>query len=100
MNVTGQMDHIVLSRLAKKQLSDLPKQIVDKFSIWRYQVETEGLNTVRRVPGWHDEPLKGKLKGLRSVRLNRAYRVIYSTDNSGAVRLVEVREVNKHDYKI
>ena len=48
--------------------------------------------------GFHDEPLKGKLQGQRSVRLNRAYRAIYVEHETGEVELIEVLEVNKHEY--
>ena len=48
--------------------------------------------------GFHDEPLKGKRQGQRSVRLNRAYRAIYVEHETGEVELIEVLEVNKHEY--
>lgn len=53
---------------------------------------------MRKVPGFHDEPLKGDRKGQRSIRLNRAYRAIYVVSKGGAVELVSVEEVSKHDY--
>jgi proteic killer suppression protein len=49
-------------------------------------------------PGWHDEPLKGKWAGHRSVRLNIAYRAIYRISNEGSLELVLVETVNKHRY--
>lgn len=49
-------------------------------------------------PGYHDEPLKGKRVGQRSIRLNRAYRAIYEIDETGQVHFIEVLEVNKHEY--
>lgn len=54
--------------------------------------------TVRRLPGFHDEPLKGQRQGQRSIRLNRAYRAIYVERHGGEIELVEVMEVNKHEY--
>lgn len=45
-----------------------------------------------------DEPLKGNQKGQRSVRLNRAYRVIYGETESGNIILVGVLDVSKHEY--
>jgi len=47
---------------------------------------------------YHNEPLKGDRKGQRSVRLNKAYRVIYEETESGNVVLIGVQEVNKHEY--
>lgn len=52
----------------------------------------------KKLPGLHDEPLKGQRKGQRSVRLNRAYRAIYVERSDGPVELVEVIETNKHEY--
>jgi proteic killer suppression protein len=40
--------------------------------------------------------LKGKQKGERSVRLSRAYRLIYKEFNKEVH--VELLEVNKHEY--
>lgn len=60
-------------------------------------VEAHGLEEIRKIPGYHDEPLKGKLQGLRSIRLNRAYRLIYRIEK-GIVIQVVVIGVNKHEY--
>ena len=48
--------------------------------------------------GYHDEPLKGRRLGQRSIRLNKAYRAIYELKNNGTTELVHIEEVNKHDY--
>ena len=50
------------------------------------------------TPGYHDEALRGKRKGQRSIRLNRAYRAIYTIDKSGNINFIEILEVNKHEY--
>jgi proteic killer suppression protein len=57
-------------------------------------VERVGLEETRKVPGFHDEPLKGKLEGGRSIRLNYAYRAKAAT-----VELVSVTGVDKHLYR-
>ena len=57
-----------------------------------------GLNETRKIPGYHDEPLKGKRAGQRSIRLNRAYRAIYTVEKDGTIKFVEILEVNKHEY--
>jgi len=57
-----------------------------------------GLEEVRKLSGYHDEPLKGERKGQRSVRLNRAYRVIYSEDKNGEIHIVNILEISKHEY--
>lgn len=61
------------------------------------KVGSRGLEEVRKVPGYHDEPLKGQRAGQRSIRLSRAYRAIYEIKSDG-VEFVLVEEVNKHEY--
>ena len=88
---------VVLTERAKKDLRAVPTQVVDKFEAWVQSVEAIGLEEVRKIPGFHDEPLRGKRKGQRSIRLNRAYRAFYVVIR-GAVEFVSVEEVNKHEY--
>lgn len=65
---------------------------------WVGSVQTVGLDETRRSPGFHDEPLKGKWEGYRSIRLSRSYRAIYSIHEDGAVEFVRVETVSKHEY--
>ena len=88
---------VIITVRAQKELNKLPSYIADKLNFWRLAVEREGLEQVRKVPGYHDEPLKGNRKGQRSIRLSRAYRAIYEIHDDGA-RFVSVEEINKHDY--
>lgn len=81
---------------AKKQLTKVPSHVSDKLLAWVRAVEKEGLEEVRKVPGYHDEPLKGKRGGQRSIRLSKGYRAIYKIVNGGVE--VSVLEVSKHDY--
>lgn len=85
-------------RLVEKELRRLPSYVVDKFYQWIEAVYEDGIREVRKVPGYHDEPLKGSRLGQRSVRLTKAYRVIYSEHKNGEIEIILVREVNKHDY--
>jgi proteic killer suppression protein len=87
---------VTVAARAKKQLRKLPVHIVAAFRHWVRLVEANGLEEVRKIAGYHDEPLKGERVGQRSVRLNRAYRAIYVVTVAGVS--VEVVEVNKHDY--
>ena len=57
-----------------------------------------GLREIRKLPGYHDEPLKGDRLGQRSIRLNKAYRAIYIQEKDGAINLIIIEEVNKHEY--
>ena len=82
----------------EKQLATIPSYLRDKFLAWALVVERVGMMEARRLPGYHDEPLKGERKGQRSIRLNRAYRAIYVELGGGEVQVVKVIEVNKHGY--
>lgn len=88
---------VELSTLAKKQLRKLPTHIVVSFQNWVEDVEERGLEEVQKVPGYHDEPLRGELRGLRSIRLSRAYRAYYRIVDE-AVRFVRVERIDKHEY--
>lgn len=89
-----------LSAKAKKDLKKTPQNLILKLALWAKHVENEGIVKVRRIKGYHDEPLKGKRKGQRSIRLNRGYRAIYTEHANGTIELsyIEIDEVNKHEY--
>lgn len=89
---------VSVSERAKKDLRKVPNYIVDKFDGWVEAVESEGLEIVRRIPGYHDEALSGDRKGQRSIRLSRSYRAIYVIKHDGSVEFVSVEEVTKHEY--
>ncbi|MBC7754270.1 MAG: hypothetical protein H7Z71_08540 [Moraxellaceae bacterium] len=92
------VNYVVISAKAKKEITKLPSFIVTKLLAWVDDVEFRGLEMVRKIPGYHDEPLKGDRKGQRSIRLNKAYRAIYIIKNDGTIEFVEVIGVNKHAY--
>jgi len=87
-----------MTKFAEKQLRKLPKHIIAAYYTWARFVALDGIRATRSLPGYHDEPLKGDRKGQRSVRLNKAYRVIYEETETGNVILIAVQEVNKHEY--
>jgi toxin HigB-1 len=89
---------VEISKRAQKQLQKLPRGIIRNIQLWVQSVATTGLEEVRKIPGYHDEPLKGNRTGQRSIRLNRSYRAIYEIKNDGTVKFVSVEEVSKHDY--
>jgi proteic killer suppression protein len=89
---------VELTRDAQKDLRKAPAPIVGKFRAWVDDVEHNGLQQARKRPGYHDEPLRGLRAGQRSVRLNQAWRAIYEVRADGALAIVQVQEVNKHDY--
>jgi proteic killer suppression protein len=90
--------HVIWSKDVTKQLFRLPDYIVKKFYAWATAIEIVGVIEVRRRSGFHDEPLKGNRIGQRSVRLNKSYRVIYISRIDGSIEIIEVIEVNKHEY--
>ncbi len=89
---------ISVSNKAQKQLRKVPQFIRDKLEIWVQTVQEIGLEETRKIPGYHDEPLKGVRKGQRSIRLNRAYRVIYKVLKDSSIEFVNIEEVHKHEY--
>ncbi len=91
---------VTVSTDAEKDLKKIPKHLVMKLALWIKQVNNEGITQVRKMKGYHDEPLKGDRKGQRSIRLNKAYRAIYTEYDEGRIDLnyIEIDEVNKHEY--
>ena len=89
---------VILSKEAERNLLKVPKYIARKLQSWIENIENDGLCEVKKIPGYHDEPLKGKRADQRSIRLNKAYRAIYIIDQNGKIEIVKVLEVNKHDY--
>ncbi len=92
------MTKVSWNRAVDKQVGRVPEVIGRKFRIWVALVEESGIREVRKSKGFHDEPLKGTRHGQRSIRLNKAYRAIYEERETGEVELIEVLEVNKHEY--
>jgi toxin HigB-1 len=88
---------VEISKFAEKQLRKVPSFIKNNLMIWITAVELDGLETVREVPGYHDEALKGARLGHRSIRLSRSYRAIYRVKGDTA-KFVLIEEVSKHDY--
>lgn len=91
-------DQIDISKRARKDLKKVPKHIVKTFQRWALLVEEVGLVEVRKIKGFHDEPLVGDRSGQRSVRLSKAYRLFYVALPDGEINIVNVLEVNKHEY--
>jgi proteic killer suppression protein len=95
---TSMIHDVVVSEGAQKDLRKVPVPIRRKLALWVDAVHEEGLENVRKIAGYHDEPLKGDRKGQRSIRLSKAYRAIYEICDDGTVEFVSIEEVNKHDY--
>jgi len=89
---------VELTRRAEKQVRRIPVHVGAKLLHWVYLVREIGLEEVRRIPGFHDEPLVGRRRGMRSVRLSRAYRALYRVVPQGDIEVACVEEVSKHGY--
>ena len=87
-----------LSQRAQKELRLAPPQVRSKLKVWINGVSKDGLEEMRKIPGFHDEPLRGKRNGQRSIRLSRSYRAIYKVLSDGTLWFAEVEEVTKHGY--
>lgn len=51
---------VTFSKKANKDLKKVPLSIAIKLQAWVEAVGYLGLTQVRKIPGYHDEPLKGK----------------------------------------
>ena len=89
---------VILTRRAVKDLSKIPIHIQRKLQLWVHSIKTIGIEETRKIPGYHDEPLRGKREGQRSIRLSQAYRAFYRILKNGRIEFVQVEEVNKHEY--
>ena len=89
---------VEISRGAQKDLRKVPRHIAEKLQEWVHAVGQYALGEVRKLKGYHDEPLKGPRAGQRSIRLSRGYRAIYIIKKDGSVEFVSVEEVNLHNY--
>mgnify|MGYP001615370031 CR=1 FL=1 len=61
---------VQLTDRARKELKKVPLHVAIKLLSWVALVADKGLEEVRRVPGYHDEPLHGQRAGERSIRLS------------------------------
>ena len=89
---------VELSKEAKKAVLKAPRHIAAKLLAWVDLVESEGLEEARIRPGFHDEPLRGILKGKRSIRLSLQWRAIYSIKKD-KIEFILVEKVTPHEYK-
>lgn len=90
-------NRVLISKRALKELESVPDHVVLKLLAWKDGVQRLGLLEMRKWPGFHDEPLKGKREGQRSIRLSRGYRAIYRVLKEDTLNIL-IEEVNKHVY--
>ncbi len=81
----------------KKELRRCPQRILERYEQWKALVTHGGPQSLRHLPGLHDESLHGRWDGLRSSRLDRQWRVIYTIQRERIV--VVVVRISAHDYR-
>jgi proteic killer suppression protein len=91
------MERVLFDKV-RKNLNRLPIHIVRNLQRWALQVEALGIQEVRKIPGYHDEPLRGDRSGQRSIRLSKSYRAFYIELGGDVVNVIQVEEINKHEY--
>lgn len=89
---------VQITKQARRGLEKAPAHVRDKFLTWVLSVQEFGLEAVRQVPGYHDEPIQGQREGQRSIRLNKQWRAFY-TETSDQQIVVTILEVTPHDYR-
>ena len=84
-------------RQLERKYQKLPPEVLKRYEKWKDIVSISGLAGLRAIRGFNDEALSGTLKGFRSSRLGKQYRVIYQIDTDRI--LVRVVDVTAHDYR-
>ena len=87
-----------ISKRAWKNLQKVPAHIAKNFQRWALLVEDIGITEVRKIKGYHDEPLFGERSGQRSIRLSKSYRLFYIEISDKEIGIISVLEVSKHEY--
>ena len=88
---------ILESAKLQREVKTLPMAIQKNYAVWKNIVRLQGPQGLRDIKGFHDEALAGPLKGSRSSRLNRQWRVIYSV--TAETVLVTVKAITPHVYR-
>jgi len=94
-------DHY-LAEIAKDQpltgKQEFPEEVIQAFKRRLFQIKT-ARNTLelRGNKSLHFEKLKEKrYKDKYSIRLNRAYRLIFRIDKQGNVEIIYIEEISNH----
>lgn len=88
-----------ISKTAEKQLKKVQPKVYEAYELWAAVVLSAGVEGLKAYTGFKDHALSGNRKGERASRLNRKMRVIYKITNEGEVEIINVIEVNSHDYR-
>ena len=84
-------------RRVDKQLSAVPREILERYEKWKDIAVLSGPPGLRQIRGFNDEALAGVWNGYRSSRLGLQYRVFYRT--VPGAQLFQVVSITAHDYR-
>lgn len=90
---------VKISKKAEKQLRAVQQSIYSAYKLWLSVILSEGVKGLRSYAGFKDHALTGNRKGERASRLSRTMRIIYKVTNNGEIELIDIIEVNSHDYR-
>jgi proteic killer suppression protein len=84
---------VIESRLIARQLPRVPREIQEKYILWRSLVQRHGPYL---CGGFRVHALRGNRKGQKSARMNRQWRVIFRVFEGDLI--VEALELTPHKY--
>lgn len=87
---------VLIEKKAQKELDKAPEEIQQAFDTWFYLVQAGGPETLKKINGYWDHPLKQQWEGCRASSLNKSWRVIYRAERD-TVQVYVVR-ISAHDY--
>jgi plasmid maintenance system killer protein len=90
------MHYIFEKKSLVRKINKIPKHVLKHYELWKRIVEMDGIHGLRKIKGFHDEALKGKMFGYRSSRLSKQWRVIYKLEK-GSIE-VYIMDINPHKY--
>lgn len=90
-----QQSHEVIKLISKNKL---PTQVKEKFLKWTAEVEAKGLEEVKKIPGYHDEPIKAFAGERRSVRLSDGFRACYESVLENGTMILKIITISQ-DHK-
>ncbi len=89
---------VEMTKSALKDFDEAPIHVQVKFEKWVDTLSRFGLMEMRKIPSYHDEQLKEKRFGQRSVRLNKQWGIIYHIKEDNSIEIIEILEITPHDY--
>jgi proteic killer suppression protein len=81
-----------------REYRNLPKNVIQSFHrAISYFMKARDIGEIKRINSLNYEPLRGKLKGKFSIRLNDKYRAIITEDKEGVIVIsVTFEKITNH----